>query len=243
MGEAENNSPRGREHPLSEFGAAEPMLEAVWGMLTTEPGTGVGLLTGEGDVLYVNAQAARIFHGPDARPEDYIGRNWADHMPEDWTRERLALLRRIRVSGRPILLRNIWRGQQHFTYIYPIQRDDNGPDLYLTITRRAESDAQAEELAKGDYEWIDAQVANLGPLDALSDRELEVLALLGQGLSIKEIAGLLYRSEHTIVSHRKAIGAKLGVDDRVKLALIARRAGLTIRDIDLTRVTPDDAMR
>ncbi len=212
------------------------MLEAVWGVLTTEPSTGVGVLTIDGDVLYVNAQAAKIFHGPDAKPEDYIGRNWADHMPEDWTRERLVMLRRIRVSGKPILLRNIWRGQQHFTYIYPVPRDDNGPDLFLTITRRAETESQAEELAKGDYEWLDAQVANLGPLDVLSDRELEVLALLGQGLSIKEIARLLFRSEHTIVSHRKAIGAKLGVDDRVKLALIARRAGLTIRDVDLHRV-------
>lgn len=218
------------------MGAAEPLLETVWGVLTTEPSTGVGVLTIDGDVLYVNAQAAKIFHGPDAKPEDYIGRNWADHMPEDWTRERLAMLRRIRISGKPILLRNIWRGCQHFTYIYPVPRDDDGPDLFLTITRRAETESQAEELAKGDYEWLDAQVANLGPLDVLSDRELEVLALLGQGLSIKEIARLLFRSEHTIVSHRKAIGAKLGVDDRVKLALIARRAGLTIRDVDLHRV-------
>ncbi|HLP84619.1 MAG TPA: LuxR C-terminal-related transcriptional regulator [Phycisphaerales bacterium] len=241
MGDAENRKSGESENPLSELGACEPMLEAVWSVLTTEPGTGVGLLTAEGELLYVNEQAVKIFHGPDAKPAEYTGRKWEDHMPEDWTKERLALLQRIRVSGKPVLLRNIWRGQQHFTYIYPIQREGDGPDLFLTITRRAESDEQAEELAKGDYEWIDAEVANLGPLDALSARELEVLALLGQGLSVKEIAKLLYRSEHTIVSHRKAIGAKLGVDDRVKLALIARRAGLTVRDVERTRVEEDGA--
>jgi DNA-binding CsgD family transcriptional regulator len=226
------------EHPLAELGAAEPMLEAVWGVLTTEPRTGVGLLTADGELMYLNDQAARIFHGPQAKAADYIGRRWADHMPEYWTKERLALLQRVRVSGRPILLRNIWRGQQHFTYIYPIQREGDEPDLFLTVSRRAETAAEAEEMAKGDYEWMDAEVAHLGVLDVLSPRELEVLALLGQGLSVKEIAKLLYRSEHTIVSHRKAIGAKLGVDDRVKLALIARRAGLTVDDAQLTRVTP-----
>ncbi|MFN5946750.1 MAG: LuxR C-terminal-related transcriptional regulator [Phycisphaerae bacterium] len=224
------------QNPLSDLGACEPMLDAVWGVLTTEPNTGVGLLTIDGTLLYVNDQAAKIFHGPDATAAEYLGRKWHDHMPEDWTRERLDLLRRISVSGRPVLLRNIWRGHQHFTYIYPVAHEGDGPELFLTITRRAESDEQAEELAKGDYEWIDAKVANLGPLDVLSDRELEVLALLGQGLSVREIAKLLHRSEHTIVSHRKAVGAKLGLDDRVKLALVARRAGLTVKDVDRKRV-------
>jgi DNA-binding NarL/FixJ family response regulator len=104
------------------------------------------------------------------------------------------------------------------------------------MTRRAETGAEAEEMVKGNCEWLDAEVANLGKLDVLSDRELEVFALLGQGLAIKDIAKLLYRSEHTIISHRKAIGVKLGMDDRVKLANIARQAGLTVKDVELTRV-------
>ena len=71
----------------------------------------------------------------------------------------------------------------------------------------------------------------------MSPRELEVMALLGQGLSVKDIAKLLFRSEHTIISHRKSIGLKLAVDDRVKLALIAHRAGLTVKDVELKRVS------
>ena len=237
MGDTSRPDQHASENPLNELGASEPMLEAVWGALTSEPSTGVALITLEGRLLYLNDQLARIFHGPDAKAEQYIGRTWADHMPDDWTKERIALLQRIRVSGKAVLLRNIWRGQQHFTYIYPIEREGDAPDLFLTITRRAESSEDAEELAKGDYEWIDSNVANLGVLDALSPRELEVMALLGQGLSVKDIAKLLFRSEHTIISHRKSIGLKLAVDDRVKLALIAHRAGLTVKDVELKRVS------
>lgn len=44
----------------------------------------------------------------------------------------------------------------------------------------------------------------------LTDREAEVLALMGEGLTSKEIARLLGRSAHTIHTHRKRIAGKLG---------------------------------
>jgi DNA-binding NarL/FixJ family response regulator len=79
-------------------------------------------------------------------------------------------------------------------------------------------------------------VARLGELDVLSPRELEVLALLGQGLTIKEIAKILFRSEKTIGRHRDSIGAKLGLSNKVDLAEVARRAGLTVEDVGRERV-------
>lgn len=44
----------------------------------------------------------------------------------------------------------------------------------------------------------------------LTDRETEVVALMGEGLTTKEIARRLGRSVHTIQTHRKRIGEKLG---------------------------------
>jgi DNA-binding CsgD family transcriptional regulator len=61
----------------------------------------------------------------------------------------------------------------------------------------------------------------------LSSRQREVLALLAAGHSIQEIATKLHRSVDTIKSHRRAIGAKLGVDDRVQLARAAIEMGLS----------------
>ncbi|MEM1213573.1 MAG: response regulator transcription factor [Planctomycetota bacterium] len=91
-------------------------------------------------------------------------------------------------------------------------------------------------LAEGGLEMIESGYADLGPLSVLSSRELEVLALLGQGMSAKEIAGVLHRSPKTVENHRNAIGNKLGVGDRVLLAAMARRAGLTRADAGKKRI-------
>jgi len=48
----------------------------------------------------------------------------------------------------------------------------------------------------------------------LSNRELEVVVLLAQGLSNKEIADKLFISEHTVKDHMKNIMRKMGVDSR-----------------------------
>jgi DNA-binding NarL/FixJ family response regulator len=47
------------------------------------------------------------------------------------------------------------------------------------------------------------------PLDALTDRELQVLRLIGSGLSMRQIAGQLYLSIKTINAHRDRIRRKL----------------------------------
>lgn len=47
------------------------------------------------------------------------------------------------------------------------------------------------------------------PVDRLSDRELEIFRLLGQGLGTKEIAARLHRSAKTIDAHRENIKRKL----------------------------------
>ena len=63
-------------------------------------------------------------------------------------------------------------------------------------------------------------------LSQLTTREREVLALIGQGLSSKEIAGWLHRSIKTVQTHRSSLGRKLGASNRVELARIAIQSGL-----------------
>lgn len=60
----------------------------------------------------------------------------------------------------------------------------------------------------------------------LSGRELEVLKLMVEGLSNPEIAAALYLSPNTIKTHVRGIMNKLAVDDRVRAAVVALRAGL-----------------
>jgi DNA-binding NarL/FixJ family response regulator len=60
----------------------------------------------------------------------------------------------------------------------------------------------------------------------LSERELEVLRLLGHGLSNAEIAARLHLSEGTVRNYVSAIFTHLGVSDRTQAAVIALRYGL-----------------
>jgi DNA-binding NarL/FixJ family response regulator len=55
----------------------------------------------------------------------------------------------------------------------------------------------------------------------LTARELEVLALLGEGLTNGEIAGRLVISEKTVGHHVSAILGKLGVRSRYEAAKLA----------------------
>jgi DNA-binding NarL/FixJ family response regulator len=60
----------------------------------------------------------------------------------------------------------------------------------------------------------------------LTDRELEVLALLARGRSTEEIVAELTVSVHTVRNHVRAILAKLGAHSRLEAVAIATRRGL-----------------
>jgi DNA-binding NarL/FixJ family response regulator len=64
-------------------------------------------------------------------------------------------------------------------------------------------------------------------LDLITDREKEVLKLLAEGKSNREIAELLCLSEKTIMSHRASLMNKLDIHNRTGLVKFAIMAGLT----------------
>nr|WP_193571184.1 response regulator transcription factor [Diaminobutyricibacter tongyongensis] len=63
-------------------------------------------------------------------------------------------------------------------------------------------------------------------LDALTDREREVLALVGRGLTNSEIGGELFLSPLTAKTHVSRIMTKLDARDRVHLVVVAYETGL-----------------
>jgi DNA-binding NarL/FixJ family response regulator len=64
------------------------------------------------------------------------------------------------------------------------------------------------------------------PFEGLTEREKDVLQLVGRGMSNKEIAAALHLTEGTVKGYVSAILNKLGVADRTQAALLAVKHGL-----------------
>lgn len=67
-----------------------------------------------------------------------------------------------------------------------------------------------------------------GNAETLSDRELEVLKHVAEGLSNKEIASVLAISTHTVARHVTNIMRKLDAANRAQAATMALRTGLLV---------------
>jgi DNA-binding NarL/FixJ family response regulator len=72
--------------------------------------------------------------------------------------------------------------------------------------------------------WLDGDVSR--STDGLTPRELEVVKLIAEAHTNREIAQTLNLAEKTVESHRANVLAKLGMRDRVELARYAIRRGL-----------------
>jgi len=70
----------------------------------------------------------------------------------------------------------------------------------------------------------------VGPaeLSLLTDREREILGMVGRGLSNTEIAADLFISPHTAKTHVNRMMTKLAVHDRAQLVVIAYESGLLV---------------
>ena len=63
-------------------------------------------------------------------------------------------------------------------------------------------------------------------VEPLSDRELEVLSLIAEGLTNPEIASRLFLALNTVKGHTRNIYGKLGVHNRTQAVARARTLGL-----------------
>jgi two-component system, NarL family, response regulator LiaR len=102
-------------------------------------------------------------------------------------------------------------------------KDTQAPELRRAIKAAATGQVQLSPQASA---YLMSEVRATAPQERLTERETEVLRLLAQGQSNKDIARHIQVVEDTVKVHVKHILAKLGVQSRTQAVLYAMRLGL-----------------
>jgi DNA-binding NarL/FixJ family response regulator len=108
---------------------------------------------------------------------------------------------------------------------YVLKREAD-QDLVNAVRAVARGDSFLTNAAETSLirEWMDDE--STGPREPLSPREQEVVKLIAEAFTNKEIAETLHLAEKTVESHRANVLRKLGMRDRVELVRYAIRRGL-----------------
>ena len=109
------------------------------------------------------------------------------------------LLKGAAVSELPLALQSVMRGETYLT-----------PRVSQTVVEGMLSD----------------RPGGSDPLDGLTQRQREILQLIAEGRSTKEIAGTLDVSVKTVETHRARLMERLGIRDVAGLVRFAIKAGL-----------------
>jgi len=195
------------------------------------------VFTPSGIVVFANNVAIKAFTGETV--QSVKGKHLADLAPPAWANERVKYMQLAAESSNPIPIIELLAGTRLYSLLRPVEITHHGKtETLIFITVEPISPIQLRWLREHDAgnELIMAEHIDLGRLSVLTSREIEVLALMGQGLRQKEIATKLCRSISTIDRHRERIGEKLDIKDRADLIAIAREAGLEVEDAKRTHM-------
>lgn len=201
-------------------------------LLIDHPFLATAVVDYDGRILWGNARGKQMYFNDDQL--DYEGKTIHDYLPDEMVIERLGLLRMVCDTGRSAYFRQILNGKSVVTTYHKLTNQEDEEPRALLISGEASND---EHLHIPDsYFRFETKLVSLGILSRLSPRELEVLALISQGLTTDKIAEQLGRSPKTIEAHRSAISRKLGISSRIGLSEAARKAGLQVHHASLTRI-------
>lgn len=192
-------------------------------IISTEPGLEVVAEAGNGELGVVAASA----HRPDVVLMDV-------RMP---VLDGIAATRALRESdGPPVLVLTTFDDDEVLWGAV-----EAGAAGFVLKDTPADDLVRAIRAVAGGGSWLDPRVtprvlaalrsntptaAPHPALDALTDRETEVLVLISRGAANTEIAARLHLSERTVKGHVGSIFAKLGARDRAAAIVLAYDAGL-----------------
>lgn len=179
------------------------------------------VLTADGDICQVGDVCA---HRLGLSKESLQGKSLKDLYPSQFVEEFLPLLQRHAQERTPFLASLLLRGVWSVLYLTPCTCPCG--DDHLAFECFSEQDWRSLHHELYGVAFYKLQFRDAGWLSSLTLRELEILKLIGDGLTTKQMSQLLHRSERTVQGHRISLGKKLNCATKADLARVATDAGL-----------------
>lgn len=213
-------------HALNGLALGDHGMQICLKALLDDAGCAVAVCDAAGRIHFAN-RAVMECVGMDASESPPIGKTLHDLVPSHTAEMRLELIRRALEdpNNTPQVGLCSTDGAWRRLAVRAIDRTPNAERAVLVCAPLAQSVTMNDLV--GPHQAFCQIAVDLGPLADLTEREMQVLRLIGLGLSTQEIADRLHRSKKTIEWHRVSLGSKLDVTNRVELARLALRAGLT----------------
>lgn len=156
----------------------------------------------------------------ESTPAELVGRSFYSILPGPAVEERRELLTPAIRDHRRVSYMQVWRGMRCLTRAWPLDMSAFAKRGCFVVTQPALFNGTTLPNVPM------VRTPDLGLFEDLTDRELEVLYLLADGHSAKEVASMLHRSVRTIENHTGAIHAKLKITRRSELTRMVVEHGL-----------------
>jgi DNA-binding CsgD family transcriptional regulator len=231
-----SSAPRSESTRTLADGSVLPQdLAVLWTALIEDASAAVKIITTTGHIIFANEFACNFYGTPAMR--QLTGRSLRDFLDDAVVNERLSVAQEVVNTGSPLALEGMLKGKLVRSVFRLLPGRPTAGSCLLVVTRVCTEQA-TNRIGNAQIPVRKAQFHDHGELGKLTARELEILKLIGIGLSTAEIADKLGRSVKTVEWHRVSLGEKLGITNRVELARIAIAAGIVWLDTD---TLPSDA--
>ncbi|MEO0512916.1 MAG: LuxR C-terminal-related transcriptional regulator [Planctomycetota bacterium] len=201
-------------------------VETLVDVLSSDARTGVALFDSKLSVVWSNEAYRRVSVDPD---HAVVGRSVWDLLPRVVAEERASFFQESLASMGLVRVHGMLAGSWTFSTYRAFVGLDGARRVLAVESEQLESACHPRSAVPESSRR--ARVDDWRHLDSLTERERQVLRLLGFGLSTQQIADRLKRSVKTVQSHREALGAKLSVRNKSELARLAVCSGLTASEL------------
>ncbi len=170
-------------------------------------------------LLWCNEAYARLCKKPKA---ELLGTRLRDLVSHESAAEREYAMQKVLDNNQMLTAIQFGSGERQLCVFFPIDEQEFGHRGTLTMIQPTPS---SEALQPRNIDML-LQTPCLSNLSNLSTAEMRVLHHIARGLSTKDIASELHRSERTIENHIGSIHNKLNTNSRAQLVKYAVDRGL-----------------